>query len=173
MKARLQGSDGLVCEVGSSSSGLGTVELRPVRSVITPQLGDLHLAENDLQTAQSEPDPHRQSQYARAAADAAAEAAMSDGASSHDRERALAVIRSALALIPGCLLREAQATLTAARDETDPQRQRKLARSAQTTARDAMAYRDVTNDERAQGRHVIRAAQIIVRTNTQTVHGHR
>jgi hypothetical protein len=73
-----------------------------------------------LQTAQLESDPHRQGQYARAAADTAAEVAMNDGASAEDRERALAIMRSSLTLIPGSLLGEAQSMLTAARGEADP-----------------------------------------------------
>src|SRR4051794_29590757 len=87
-------------------------------------------AERDLQTAQSESDAHRQGQYARAAADAAAEVALDPDASAQDRERAQAALRAAQALIPGTLIRSAHAELAEARSETDPHRRRELARSA-------------------------------------------
>jgi hypothetical protein len=132
-----------------------------------PLPGILHDAERDLQTAQSESDPHRQGQYARAAADAAAEVAMNDGASAQDRERALAIMRSSLTLIPGSLLREAQNMLTAARGEADPQRRRELARSALVKGREAVG-REVTDQERAQGRQVIGGARMIVNTIVET-----
>jgi hypothetical protein len=84
-------------EVGSGS-GLHAAWLRSVRDMTAPLPRILQDAESDLQTAQSESDPHRLGQYARAAADAAAEVAMNDGASAQDRERALVIMRSSLAL---------------------------------------------------------------------------
>jgi hypothetical protein len=133
-----------------------------------PLPGRLQDAESDLQTAQLESDPHRQGQYARAAADAAAEVAMNAGASAEDRERALAIMRSSLTLIPGSLLREAQNMMTAARDETDPQRRRELARSALAMGREALRHREVTDQERAQGRQLIGGARMIVNTTVET-----
>jgi hypothetical protein len=147
-----------------------------------PLPGILQDAVSDLQTAQSESDPHRQGQYARAAADAAAEVAMNDGASAQDRERALAIMRSSLTLIPGSLLGEAQSVLTAARDEADPHRRRELARSALAKGREALRHREVTDEERAQGRQVIGGARMIVNTIVETAmrqqaadreHGHQ
>jgi hypothetical protein len=133
-----------------------------------PLPGILQDAESDLQTAQSESDPHRQGQDARAAADAAAEVAMNEGASAQDRERALAIMRSSLTLIPGSLLREAQNMLTAARGEADPQRRRELARSALAKAREAVGRREVTDEERAQARQVIGGGRMIVNTIVET-----
>lgn len=133
-----------------------------------PLPGLLQDAESDLQTAQSESDPHRQGQYARAAADAAAEVAMNAGASTEDRERALVIMRSSLTLIPGSLLREAKTMMTAARGETDPQRRRELARSALSNAREALRHREVTDEERAQGRQMIGGARMIVNTIIET-----
>ena len=133
-----------------------------------PLPGLLQDAESDLQTAQSESDPHRQGQYARAAADAAAEVAMNAGASAEDRERALVIMRSSLTLIPGSLLGEAQSMLTAARGEADPQRRRELARSALAKGREALRHREVTDEERAQGRQVIGGARMIVNTIVET-----
>jgi hypothetical protein len=130
--------------------------------------GLLQDAERDLQTAQSESDPHRQGQYARSAADSAAEAAMNAGASAEDRERALEIMRSSLTLIPGSLLGEAQSMLTAARAETDPHRRRELARSALAKGREALRHREVTDQERAQGRQVIGGARMVVNTIVET-----
>lgn len=129
-----------------------------------PLSGMLQDAESDLQTAQSESDPHRQGQYARAAADAAAEVAMNEATSAQDRERALAIMRSSQTLIPGSLLAQAQSMLTAARGEADPQRRRELARSALAMGRDALGQREVTDEERAQGRQVIGGARMIANT---------
>jgi hypothetical protein len=168
-------------EVGSGS-GLGAARLRSVRHMTAPLPGILQDAVSDLQTAQSESDPHRQGQYARAAADAAAEVAMNDGASAQGRERALAIMRSSLTLIPGSLLGEAQSMLTAARDEADPHRRRELARSALAKGREALRHREVTDEERAQGRQVIGGARMIVNTIVETAmrqqaadrqHGHQ
>ena len=154
-------------EVGSGS-GLHAAWLRSVRDMTAPLPGILQDAESDLQTAQSESDPHRLGQYARAAADAAAEVAMNDGASAQDRERALVIMRSSLALIPGSLLGEAQRMLAAARGEADPQRRRELARSALAKGREALGHRGVTDEERAQGRQVIGGARMIVNTIVET-----
>jgi hypothetical protein len=71
-----------------------------------PLPGILQDAESDLQPAQSESDPHRQGQYARCCR-CRREVAMNDDASAQDRERALAIMRSSLTLIPGSLLRDA------------------------------------------------------------------
>lgn len=139
-----------------------------MRAVTAPQPGILQAAESDLETAQSESDPHRQGQYARAAADAASEVSLDVDASAEDRERAQMILRSSLAMIPGSLLREAQTTLTAARAQTDPQRRRDLARSALTMAREAVGRREVTEDERAQARQVIGGARMVVNTIVET-----
>ncbi|WP_235887116.1 hypothetical protein [Mycolicibacterium arabiense] len=129
-----------------------------------PLPGALDHAENDLRTAQSEADPHRQGQYARSAADAAAEVSLDAGASAEERQRAQAVVRSALTMIPGSLLREAQSMLTAARRETDPHRRRELAGSALSKARDAAGRREVTDEQRAQARQVIGSGRMISST---------
>jgi hypothetical protein len=125
-------------------------------------------AESDLQTAQLEADPYRQGQYARAAADAAAEVAMRDDVNAADRARALAVMRSSLALIPKSLLGEAHHALAAARSESDPQRRRELAKSALAKAREAVTHPEVTDDERAQARQVIGGGRMIANTIVET-----
>jgi hypothetical protein len=135
-----------------------------------PLPGALNAAESDLQTAQSEVEPYRQGQYARSALDldAAAEVAWDRDASAEDRDRAVAIMRSALELTPkpdpGSLLREAQTMLTEARGEADPHRRRELAGSALAKARAAMRHRDVDAQERAQARQVIGAGRMIANT---------
>ena len=125
-------------------------------------------AERDLQTAQSESDAHRQGQYARAAADAAAEVALDPDASAQDRERAQAALRAAQALIPGTLIRSASAELAEARSETDPHRRRELARSAVAKAREAVERNEVTDDERAEARHVIGGGRLLANTAVES-----
>lgn len=117
--------------------------------------GVLADAENDLRTAQSETDPHRQGQYARSAADSAAEVAVDDGTSDADRARAVEVMNTALALAAGSLLRQAQSTLAEARGDADPQRRGELARLAVSQANQVARHRDITADERAEARQVI------------------
>lgn len=121
-------------------------------------------AESDLRTAQSEADPRRQGQYARSAADAAAEVSLDAGASAEERERAQAIVQSALTLIPGSLLREAQSMLTAARSETDLHRRRELASSALAKAREAVRRREATDEERAQARQLMGSGRMISNT---------
>jgi hypothetical protein len=120
-----------------------------------PMSGALADAENDLRTAQSEVDPHRQGQYARSAADSAAEVAVDGNTSDADRARAVEVMDAALALAGRSLLREAQSTLAGARDSTDPQQRRELARLAVSKARQVSRQRDLTDDERAEARQII------------------
>jgi hypothetical protein len=133
-----------------------------------PMPGALQAAESDLQTAQLETDPHRRGQYARSAADAAAEVAMDTSASADDRVRAVSILRSSKALLPGILLREADDMLSAARAETDPHQRRTLARSALAKARNAVGHRDVTDEERAHARQVIGAGRMVVNTILET-----
>ncbi|AFM20457.1 hypothetical protein Mycch_5841 (plasmid) [Mycolicibacterium chubuense NBB4] len=75
-------------DVGSSG-GRGRADLRSVRVMTTPVPASLQSAESDLHTAQSETDPDRQGQYARSAADTAAEVAVDHATTSADRERTL------------------------------------------------------------------------------------
>ncbi len=124
----------------------------------------LRNAESDFLTAQSESEPHRQGQYARSAADAAAEVSLDASASAQDRERAQTILRSAQSLIPGSLVRTARAKLTEARGETDPHRRRELARTAVAKAQEAVDRREVTDDERAEAREVIGGGRLIVNT---------
>jgi hypothetical protein len=133
-----------------------------------PMPGVLHTAETDLHTAQSEPDPRRQGQYARSAADAAAEVAMDDSATAEERERAVSILRASKALVPASRLREADDILSAARTETDSHQRRALARSALAKAREAVRHCDVTDEERAQARQVIGAGRMIVNTILET-----
>jgi hypothetical protein len=67
-----------------------------------------------------ESDRHRQGQYARAAADTAAEVAMDAKASPQDREDAGKILQSSLTVVAWSLLQEAQKALADARGETDP-----------------------------------------------------
>lgn len=138
-----------------------------------PLPGALTDAENDLRTAQSEADPYRQGQYARSAADAAAEASLDAGASAEERERAQAVLRSALTMIPGSLLREAQSMLSAARSETDPHKRRELAKSALAKAREAADRREATDEERALVRQVIGSVRMVANTSVEAAMRHR
>ena len=140
----------------------------PSPTMTAPLQDALRDAESDLQTAQSESDPHRQGQYARSAADAAAEVSLDTGASTEDRERAQTILSSSQALIPGSLIRAAHAELTAARGETDPHRRRELARAAVAKARDAVGRREITDDERAEARQVIGGGRLIVNTVVET-----
>lgn len=158
--------DEFACEVGSGG-GLDGAPLRTVRNMTVPLSGALTNAENDLRTAQSEADPHRQGQYARSAVDAAAEASLDAGAGAEERERAQSVLQSALTMIPGSLLREAQSILTTARSETDPHKRRELARSALAKAREAAGRREVTDEERAQARQVIGSARMMSNTTVE------
>lgn len=130
----------------------------------TPEPASLQGAESDLHTAQSETDPHRQAQYARSAADTAAEVAVDDATTSADRERALAVMQDALTLTARSLLREAQSTLTDARGSTEPRRRRELARSAVSKAHQAARHRDLTDEERAAARQVIGHGRMLATT---------
>ena len=57
--------------------------------------------------------------------------------------------------------------LTAARGEADPHRRRELARSALAKGREALRHREVTDEERAQGRQVIGGARMIVNTGVE------
>ncbi len=68
----------------------------PSVHMTAPLSGALADAENDLRTAQSETDPHRQGQYARSAADSAAEVAVDSNTSEADRARAVEVMDAAL-----------------------------------------------------------------------------
>jgi hypothetical protein len=154
-------------EVGSGG-GRGVAAIRTVRPMTAPRPAARENAESDWQTEQSESDPHRQGQYAWAAADAAAEVSMDAGASAADRERAQAILRSSLALIPGSLIRQAQTALTASRGETHPERQHELARAAAAMAGEAVGRREVTDDERAQARQLISGARLIVNTIAET-----
>jgi hypothetical protein len=126
-----------------------------------PMCGALADAENDLRTAQSETDPHRQGQYARSAADLAAEVAVSGGVSETDRARAVEVMDAALALAGRSLLREARSTLASARENSDPQRRREQARLAVSKARQVTRQRDLTDDERAEARQIIGHARML------------
>jgi hypothetical protein len=135
----------------------------------SPGPASLQDAESDLQTAQSVSDSHRQGQYARSAADTAAEAALDNATSSADRERAVAVMQEALTLAARSLLREAQSTLSDARGNTDPQRRRELARSAVSKARQVARHRDVTDEERAAARQVIGHGRMLATTVSSTV----
>jgi hypothetical protein len=63
-------------------------------------------------------------------------------------------LSSSLALIPGSLVREAQAALTAARGEADPHRRRELTRSAVAKSREAVGRREVTDEVRAEARQL-------------------
>ena len=121
----------------------------------TPGRASLQSAESDLQIALSEADPHRQGQYARSAADTAAEVALDNAMSRADRERAVAVTQEAMTLTARSLLRESRAILVEARNSTDPQRRRELARTAVSKARQATRHRDISDDERAAARQVI------------------
>lgn len=121
----------------------------------TPESASLQGAESDLHTARSETDPHRQGQYARSAADTAAEVAVNDETSTADRERAVTVMQDALSLAARSLLREAQSSLAEARGIAEPQRRRELARSAVTKAQQATNHRDLSDEERAAARQVI------------------
>jgi hypothetical protein len=107
-------------------------------------------------------------QHRVSALDAAAEVAWDRDMSAEDRDRAVAIMCSALELTPkpdpGSLLREAQNLLTVARGEADPHRRREQARSALAKAREAMRHRDVDNHERAQARQVIGAGRMLVNT---------
>lgn len=120
-----------------------------------PMSGTVADAESDLRTAQSETDPHRQGQYARSAADSAAEVAVDGNTSEADRARAVEVMNAALALAGRSLLREAQSTLAGARENPDPQQRRELARLAVSKARQVSRQRDLTDDERAEARQII------------------
>ena len=122
-----------------------------------------------MQTAQSESDPHRQGQYARSAADTAAEVAVNNATSSAERERAVAVMETALALAARGLLREAQATLADARAQSDPQRRRELARAAASKARQVTRHRDMTDEERAEARQVIGHGRMLATTVSSSV----
>lgn len=130
----------------------------------TPVPASLHSAESHLQIALSESDPHRQGQYARSAADTAAEVAVDDSTSGADRERALEVMQDALTLVARSLLHEAQATLGAARGDADPGRRRALARTAVSKAREVVRHRDITDDERAAARQVIGHGRMLAST---------
>lgn len=125
-----------------------------------PMSSSLTDAESDLRTAQSETDAHRQGQYARSAADSAAEVAVDSNTSEADRSRAVEVMDAALALA-GRSLREAQATLAAARDNPDPQQRREQARLAVSKARQVSRQRDLTDDERAEARQIIGHGRMI------------
>jgi hypothetical protein len=150
-------------DVGSGG-GRGRADLRSVRVMTTPVPASLQGAEGDLHTAQSETDPHRQGQYARSAADTAAEVAVDDATTSADRERALAVMQDALALTARSLLREAQSTLADARGSTEPQRRRELARSAVSKARQVAHHWDLSDEERAAARRVIGHGRMLAST---------
>ena len=130
----------------------------------TPGAASLQGAESDLQTALSESDPHRQGQYARSAADTAAEVAVDNATSSADRERAVALMRDALALSVRSLLREAQSTLADARGNTDPRRRRELARTAVSKARQVARHRDLSDEERAVARQVVGHGRMLATT---------
>lgn len=130
----------------------------------TPVPASLHSAESDLQTALTESDPHRQGQHARSAADAAAQVAVDNATSSADRERAVAVMQDALALTARSLLREAQATLAAARGSADQHHRRELARTAVSKARQAARHRDISEEERAAARQVVGHGRMLATT---------
>jgi hypothetical protein len=151
-----------------SGGGLSAQDVRSVRRMTAPMPGVLQTAETDLRTAQSEVDPYRQGQYARSAADAAAEVAMDDSASAEERERAVSIVRASRALLPGSLVREAHELISAARAATDPHQRRALARSALAKAREAARHCEVTDDERAQARQVIGTGRMIVNTVLET-----
>ena len=135
----------------------------------TPEPASLQGAESDLHTAQSETDPLRRGQYARSAADTAAEVAVDNATSGADRERAVAVMQEALGLATRSLLREAQSTLSDARGNPDPQRRRELARSAVSMARQVARHRDLTDDERAAARQVIGHGRMLATTVSASV----
>jgi hypothetical protein len=118
-----------------------------------------------LHTAQSQTDPHRKGQYARPAADTAADVAVHDATTSVDRERALAVMQDALTLTAPSLLREAESTLADARGSTEPRRRRELARSAVSKARQV----DLADEERATARQVIGHGRMLATTVTASV----
>lgn len=154
-------------EVGSGG-GLGVAGLRTVRHMTAPVPGSLQDAESDLWTAQLESDPHRQGQYARSAADTAAEVAMDAKASPQDREDAGKILQSSLTVVAWSLLQEAQKALADARGETDPQRRRELARSAVAKAREAVGHRESTEEARAQARKIIGHGRMIGNTIVET-----
>lgn len=158
----------VVRDVGSGG-GRNRADLRSVRLMTTPEPASLQGAESDLHTAQSETDPHRQGQYARSAADTAAEVAVDDATTSANRGRALAVMQDALALTARSLLREAQSTLASARDSTEPRRRRELARSAVSKARQVARQSDLTDEERAAARQVIGHGRMLATTVTASV----
>lgn len=141
--------------------GLGFRTLRTVRLMTAPLSASLGDAERDLQTAQSESDPQRQGQYARSAADTAAEVAVDNSTSSADCERAVSLMKTALALAAQSLLRDAQANLAEAGGHNDPQRRRELARTAISKARQVMRYRDASDEERAEARRVIGHGRVL------------
>ncbi|WP_232076817.1 hypothetical protein [Mycobacterium gallinarum] len=130
----------------------------------TPGPASLQSAESDLQIALSEADPHRQGEYARSAADTAAEVALDNAVSRADRERAVALTQEAMTLTARSLLRESRAILVEARNNTDPQRRRELARTAVSKARQATRHRDISDDERAAARQVIGYGRMLDRT---------
>ena len=68
-----------------SGGGRRRGALRSVPAMSTPGRASLQSAESDLQIALSEADPHRQGQYARSAADTAAEVALDNAMSRADR----------------------------------------------------------------------------------------
>lgn len=144
--------------------GLHFAFLRTVRHMTASLCGGLSDAENDLRTAQFETDWHRQGQYARSAADTAAQVAVDSTTSDADRARAVAVMDTALALAARSLLREAHSTLADARGHADPQRRRELARSAVSKARQVARHRDATEDERAEARQIIGHGRMLATT---------
>lgn len=144
--------------------GLRFTLLPTVRHMTASLSGGLDDAENDLRTAQFETDWHRQGQYARSAADTAAQVAVDSTTSDADRARAVAVMDTALALAARSLLREAQSTLADARGHADPQRRRELARSAVSKARQVARHRDATEDERAEARQIIGHGRMLATT---------
>lgn len=158
MQASYRPGIGLRKNVGDECGGGGGRQrraLRTVRLMTAPLSNSLADAERDLRTAQSEIDPHRQGQYARSAADGAAEVAVAGGTDSDERERAVSLMDSALTLAARALLREAKSHLADARAAEDPQRRRELARSAVSKARQASRQRDLTDDERAEARQAV------------------
>jgi hypothetical protein len=116
-----------------------------------------------LQTAQSESEPHRQAQYARAACDSAAEVATDIAARSADRERAVAVMHDSHTLAAQSMLREAESTLAEARDSADPQRRRELARSAVSKARHVARHREISEDERSAARQIVGHGRLLAK----------
>lgn len=134
-----------------------------------PLSGALADAENDLRTAQSATDSHRQGRYARSAADSAAEVAIDGDTSDADRARAVEVMDAALALTGRSLLREAQSTLAGARDNPDPKHRREQARLAVSKARQVTRQRDFTDDERAEARQIIGHGRMLATSVTASV----